>query len=261
MELISKLLLLRKVKNNLGILGYSSEDIQTILETKDFVDLSYKQSKEIKNQSIEFINAINEVVKHFLQISTARRISLNNYEGKISVDTLKILFKILGTNKTLQELDLSNDEINDEQIRDLFKSLHENTSLHKLDLSNNFIGGIGIQILSEALKVNKPPLKSLNLFGNFIDSDDIKTLSDALKVNTTLEELDLGDDDIDNTGAEYLSEVLDVNHVLTTLKLNQNCIDHMWKLKLSMRLRNSSQLTIEDQKDSCYKPYGTYYYY
>jgi len=79
--------------------------------------------------------------------------------------------------------------------------------------------GSELLMLSELLKANAIPLKTLNLGGCNIGDEGAIMISESLKTNTTLTTLDLGVNNIGDEGAIMISESLKINTTLTTLRL------------------------------------------
>mmetsp|Transcript_34673 Transcript_34673/g.53120 ORF Transcript_34673/g.53120 Transcript_34673/m.53120 type:complete len:289 (-) Transcript_34673:29-895(-) len=108
----------------------------------------------------------------------------------------------------------------------LAPALEENTSIQQLDLSQNNLGVYGTTLIAKALHKNKT-LKGLNLFKNTIDVDGSRALRDLLKVNSTIEFLDVGHNRIRMKGLEALSQGILENpkSSLKTLGLRMNFIN------------------------------------
>ncbi|KAM6245133.1 leucine-rich repeat-containing protein 45 isoform 1-T1 [Porphyrio hochstetteri] len=88
----------------------------------------------------------------------------------------------LGTNKSLQRLDLRNNQINHQGAGELALALKQNASLQELDLRWNNIGLLGGRALLNCLHSNKT-LKRLELAGNNVPSDILKAVEQALDHN------------------------------------------------------------------------------
>ena len=161
----------------------------------------------------------------------------------IGNDGAKDLAKVLTSNNTLGELDLSCNAIGDEGAEALARALTSNTTLEMLDLSCNIIGDEGIEALARALNFNRT-LMTLTLHGNEIGDKGAKAFATVLDSyaslvhqelhheeesspqicsgNTKLQELILSGNKIGDVGAKSLAQSLCHNHSLKSLYLQGN---------------------------------------
>jgi Ran GTPase-activating protein (RanGAP) involved in mRNA processing and transport len=111
----------------------------------------------------------------------------------------KHLASLLTNNSTLQYLDLSAVDIQDNGLAVIILALQKNNSLTHLNLQNNNISDKSFTLLSDLLQTNKGltylSLRALNLGDN-----GVSILSKGLSANQTLTALDLQNNKIDNTG-------------------------------------------------------------
>jgi len=117
-------------------------------------------------------------------------IDLSN--DNIDNDDIALIANGLRKNTTLKALSVPENNISDEGMQNLAKCLCDNTTLTHLDLRHNNIGKDGIQAMAECLCVNDT-LQFINLEENGVDNNGIKALSNALLVNDTVKWLDLTD--------------------------------------------------------------------
>lgn len=87
----------------------------------------------------------------------------------------------------------------------LAPALEENKSIEFLDLSQNQLGVYGVTLIAKALQANQV-LKGLNLFKNTLDVDGARALKDLLTVNKSIEFLDIGHNRIRSKGLEAIRE-------------------------------------------------------
>ncbi|XP_066532548.1 NLR family CARD domain-containing protein 3-like [Hoplias malabaricus] len=81
-----------------------------------------------------------------------------------------------------------------------------NSSLEELDLSNNDLQDSGVELLSAGLKSSLCKLETLRLAGCNLTKDSCETLGSVLQsVNSSLKELDLSNNDLRDSGVELLS--------------------------------------------------------
>ena len=97
--------------------------------------------------------------------------------------------KAMSKNKTLQSLDLNNNELEDLGASYLAHALSQNTALLSLDLGDNQIGDDGARDLEKALRQNTTLLRMI-LTGNIIETDQEKSISNILKVRQKAKEND-----------------------------------------------------------------------
>lgn len=82
---------------------------------------------------------------------------------------------ILQKNKWIEELDLSNNGLDDDGIREISTGLAKNTSIRELNLSSNHFTEVGAMYLSQALKQNSF-LRKLDLSRNALGFRSISIL-------------------------------------------------------------------------------------
>ncbi|XP_019412054.1 PREDICTED: leucine-rich repeat-containing protein 45 isoform X1 [Crocodylus porosus] len=88
----------------------------------------------------------------------------------------------LSTNRSLQRLDLRNNQINHEGAGELAAALKGNSSLQELDLRWNNVGLLGGRALLNCLHSNRT-LQRLELAGNNVPSDILKAVEQAMDHN------------------------------------------------------------------------------
>ena len=98
----------------------------------------------------------------------------------VSGDTLSLLTFGLYNNVTVKKLDLSFNEIRDEEAVIISHCLKYNNTLQVLNFSRNKITVNGAVVISDYLKYNKT-LKEVNFSYNFIDFRGVVTLSEVIK--------------------------------------------------------------------------------
>jgi len=143
---------------------------------------------------------------------------------KETPENLRGLFAALKSNSIpTTSLDLSSNEIGDENAKLLANALKVNTSLTELNLFSSNIRNDGAVAIFDALKENKT-LKNLNMASNRISFVGGKAACEALKINSTLTLLNLEYSDLGPKGAQYISLGLKENKGVTELNLNANSI-------------------------------------
>lgn len=157
-------------------------------------------------------------------------------ENKIDGEAAEALARYLATGScTIEELSVSNADIDDGEVLGFAKAIHYNRSLRTLDLSNNLIGNkeslnvvqpdliTGGEALAEMLVVNNS-LTKLDLSWNSIRMNSAVELGRALAQNTGLKILTLAYNAFANAGAQAIGEALLTNSCLEVLDLSNNNI-------------------------------------
>ena len=203
--------------------------------TLEYVDLSHNQSSPwgvysaiIRNCSANSLTLcgddgiedyVNEI-KEALQTNT-KLISLTLCDI-ISRGVISIA-EAIQVNTTLQNLDISSNNISDAGTAAISDNLKRNNSLVKLNMSRNKITGERVKMIVEALQVNTT-LKQLNLSINKITDDGATFISEGLKYNNSLQELNMSRNNITSEGAKMIAKALQVNTTLKQLDLSINNI-------------------------------------
>ena len=151
--------------------------------------------------------------------TTLEELDLSHNEiGNIGTEALT---QAIGLNTTLKKLVLSENNVGVVETKALAEALNSNTILEELDLSENEIESIGTEALAQAIGSNTT-LKKLVLSNNFVGDVGTKALAEALNSNTILEELDLLGNEIGNIGTEALAQAIGSNITLKKLDLSYN---------------------------------------
>ena len=159
--------------------------------------------------------------------------------------------KMLNVNRTLKRLNLSSCELDTAVITSIFRSLQHNTSLEELDLlENNQLGdseAVG-HAIERMLNVNRT-LKRLNLSGCELDTAVTTSIFRSLGHNTSLEELDLSENnqvgDSEAVGCA-IERMLNVNRTLKVLNLSGCNVTYPTAKHISTGLINNTSLVTLD---------------
>ncbi|XP_051992117.1 NACHT, LRR and PYD domains-containing protein 12-like [Xyrauchen texanus] len=160
------------------------------------------------------------------------------------------LSSVLQSSKSLRELDLSNNDLQDSGVKllsDALKSPHcileilrfaacrftdqcceslssvlqSSKSLRELDLSNNDLQDSGVKLLSDALKSPHCILETLRFAACRFTDQCCESLSSVLQSSKSLRELDLSNNDLQDSGVKLLSDALKSPHcILEILRLS-----------------------------------------
>jgi hypothetical protein len=108
---------------------------------------------------------------------------------EITIDVVSIV-KILDTNTSLKRLNISVNNISDDELLEILTKLRHNSTLEELDLSYNKITDQGACRIAEALP-QLPGLKRWRLKGNDIGNVGCQSLLANMKGNMQIERLEL----------------------------------------------------------------------
>ena len=150
--------------------------------------------------------------------------TLDLSQQNLEDDDILKLAESLKHNNTVTTLNLSHNRIGSEGARALAKALQVNSTLTDLRLGHNEIGDAGGRALGEALLVNST-LTNLELNHNPIDKRGMIGLAEGLKANKTLENLDLSNNNANLPAGHYLNEALKVNTTLVSLDFSGNQLE------------------------------------
>ena len=241
---------------------------QFILErmsTLDCIDLSGNESSPwglycvaIRNCCVDSLTLggdygmkeyVNEVTECLQNNTKFQLLKLKN----ITKEGFKPIFEV----RTLQKLDLSNNNLSDDGAATISDGLKTNRTLLELNLSNNSLSDDGAATISDCLKANRTLLE-LNLSNNNLSDDGAATISDCLKTNRTLLELNLSNNNLSDDGVATISDGLKTNRTLLELNISQNSItdegaqEIAKAIKIHLSLRNVNISKITFQVKDCY---------
>ena len=196
---------------------YDHDHIVTCLseclkEDDILLELNISNNQIIRGREKKIIEAI-KVNKTLLKLDASLTKMQN--ESYIS-DCLKI-------NKSLKELNMSENGITSNGAKEIATAIRVNTTLEKLDLSCNEIYNYGVSFISDGLK-NNNSLKEINISRNKITSEGAQYIADAIQINTTLVKLDLSCNALSDDGATAISDSLQFNISLQELNISKNKI-------------------------------------
>ncbi len=151
-----------------------------------------------------------------LQVNrTLKKLKLKGNRTTEAKDMKGVLGETFTVNNTLELIDLSENDIGDDQMVPMIKALRKNTALLALRIDNCSLGNDSFTALAETLKVNKT-LKKLYVSGNNADSAKFHELCQALADSTTLTHLRY-DADLCGEDAKALAVALKANKTLIGL--------------------------------------------
>ena len=173
-------------------------------------------------------------------------ISVNKTLLKLDASLMKIqdesyIKDCLKINKSLKELNMSENEITSNGAKEIATAISTNTTLEKLDLSCNEISNDGVSFISDGLK-NNNSLQEVNISRNKITSEGAQYISDAIRINTTLAKLDLSYNALSDDGAAAIIDSLQFNNSLQELNISKNEITSEGVTKIAQVIRVNTTL-------------------
>ncbi len=148
------------------------------------------------------------------------------WKCKIGDPGAKAIWAGLAKNKSLLELDLTENGIGPEGVRNLPPALANNSTLKSLNLACNILGVEGAQLVAEGIRENWT-LKRLVARENGIGNAGGLALAVALRENQAVTELDVSENAIDDRGGVEIGKALDVNTTLLKLRLTGNTMGNV----------------------------------
>ena len=134
------------------------------------------------------------------------------------------LEQIISEHEFASTINLSQEQLVDQDIPIIIEQAIENKQCTILDLTGNEITSEGAVLLADVLNKNVT-LKELILYNNRLDDKGVRCLAFELSINnSTLKQLNLGFNEITDNGAQHLAQMLKTNRTLTHLWLHQNHI-------------------------------------
>jgi Ran GTPase-activating protein (RanGAP) involved in mRNA processing and transport len=134
---------------------------------------------------------------------------------------VELIYHCLLKNKTLKELDLSNNNIGIEGSYFISLIMRDCRLLTLIYVGYNNIGNEGVKLIAEQLKANYT-ITELKLRCNNIDDIGLGYICDAIKVNNTLNLLNLEDNFITDEGLRIMADALCENFSLTQVEMDRN---------------------------------------
>lgn len=170
--------------------------------------------------------------------------SLNLSFNGLNDETIKRIIIALVGNKTLENLNLSNNKIGSKGAI-LLSNILRNSNVIHLNLAFNMIGLSGIKTIGNLL--GNKALKELNLDGNKLGLCEANVLSICGQLReSNIERLYLSSNDINSTGAIALVNALKFNTSLLVLGLGSNNIGLSGMKAISDYLYSNKTLRILD---------------
>ena len=206
------MLLELNMSNNQIIRGRKKKIIEAISVNKTLLKLD---ASLMKIQDESYINDCLKINKSLKE--------LNISENEITSNGAKEIATAIRVNTTLEKLDLSCNALSDDGAGAIIDSLQFNNSLQELNISKNKITSEGVKKIATAIRVNTT-LEKLDLSCNEIANDGVSFISDGFKSNNSLQEVNISRNKITSEGAQYISDAIRINTTLAKLDLSCNAL-------------------------------------
>ena len=171
------------------------------------------------------------------------RLRILNIAGIEIADGIEHFARLLETTRSLKELDLSANGIDDTGALSLGNALTVNRSVTNLNLKKNKFGDLGLSTISAALVTNTF-ISTLDIGGNRISDDGITKLCTVLSTATSVTDLDISDNNIGIDGAFCLADLIKSNKSINTISIVDNPIDNPGVMKLNEAITSNSTLQV-----------------
>ena len=222
------------INNNGAVNIAKAIQMNTTLQT---LDMSHNQISKLYLPTNTIIGEGAKVVAEAIQVNTTLE-TLDLSFNRLSDDGASFISDIL---KSLQQLNMSRNDISNKGAKVIAEANRLNTTLEKLDLSFNKLSDDGASFISDGLKTNMS-LQELKMSKNNITSEGAKMIAEALQLNTTLKQLDLSINKIFDDGATAISNVLKSNITLQELNISHNNITNKGITKITELIQINSTL-------------------
>ena len=180
-------------------------------------NMKYFIFKENRIDSKLFNQKIFNLIKLLSNLET-----LDLTDNEIQDDDIKSFVSIFKVNKTIKSLNLSKNSITSNGTFYLSEAITKNEILERLNLSNNNINDSGLSSLFNTLTSNGSNLIELNLAYNNLQKEDFSSVAEFLSINPKLKILDLSGNTINAQSANIIGVTFKKNSNLNILKVN-NC--------------------------------------
>ena len=126
------------------------------------------------------ILAFNDFIKYFPNIK-----SLNiSFSPKITSKGYLNLSEGLKNLLNLSQIDLSSNNLSDEELKNFFKFVDKESKLNTINLSYNNLTSNGFTFLCKNISSNRLKIKEINVCGNKINDDGFRAFIEEVKVGT-----------------------------------------------------------------------------
>ena len=149
----------------------------------------------------------------------------------------------LNTNKSLKELNLSDNLLGNRGVNNLAESLLKNSTLLLLSLNYTGIDVYCVDSIEEMLKTNKT-LNSLNLYGNNLADNGVYRILNSIIFNKSLRHISLGSNNFTDHALRNIKNVLKFNKSLKIIEFNTGNLTKKSAYWISEGLRYNDTVSI-----------------
>ena len=183
------------------------------LYQKNLEQLSFNSNKLNKYY---FSEKILRVVKSIINLSY---LDLSN--NNIDDDDLKLIMEYLNDNNNLKTIILNNNNISSTGGFYIANTLSKNKTLNEIMISHNNLNDNGLNSFINILINTKSLISKLDLSFNNLKQENIITLANFLSINPNLKYLDISGNNIESKTANLFGIGLKKNKNLNIIKLNK----------------------------------------
>ena len=178
-------------------------------------------------------------------------ISENNLQSTGAINIAKALQNI----STLTKLYVSNNKITDEAADDIATAICSNPQLQELNISENNLQSTGAINIAKALQ-NISTLTKLYVSNNKITDEAADDIATAICSNPQLQELNISENNLQSTGAINIAKALQNISTLTKLCISNNNITDVAADDIAAALSCNSKLQELDVSNNCFQTVG-----
>ena len=198
--------------NNNNIPEEAADELSAAIRANNSLEKLYLNSNHLGSSSVMIVNALK-------QVTTLKELDLSVNQNR-SKELAPALTSLILYNKSMEILSLSDNNLNDGGVIKIAQSLCKHTKLKIINLQSNNITEKSAEALSSIISSNTG-LQQLYLGNNTIQLGVI-TMSTALKNISSLQVLDLDNNNIPEEAADELSAAIRANNSLKKLWFGGN---------------------------------------
>ena len=184
---------------------------------------------------------VNEVTESLQNNTKFQLLKLKN----ITKEGFKPIFEV----KTLQKLDLSNNNLSDDGAATISDGLKTNRTLLELNISQNSIADKGTQEIAKAIKIHSS-LQNVNISKNYISSEGLLFFMETVKNNCSLQVVNITHNNVTRSGFKNIKQFIEslqctiqiiaswneINRYGLTAKIYNTCTpdiikENLWSIK------------------------------
>ena len=196
------------------------------------------QEVDVSRNSFQSTGAIK--ILKAVQISTITKLHMNGIH--FTYDAAADVAAAVSHNTHLQELDISNNQIEAVGIMKIAKALQSNATLKKLYMSRIRITDKAADAVATALSFNFQ-LHELDISKNILLTKGIKPIAKVLQSIVTLTKLYINENGISDDAADDIAAVIHSNTQLQEFDVSKNTFQVLGTMKIATALSSVSTLT------------------